>query len=317
MSAAVDSICLTAGDAGYSAFQDSPADTALQVLRESDVKIIAPPAFGTDLLLSVHAPSYLDSLSRSLVEERDGRDTQFETEALTACGPRRWTAAQCAAYSAAAAAKHVSESRSSDGMAFAVSYPNGRHAYSDKSFVGCYVNSPAVAATTFLKRYQKVVLLSIGAYHADGVQEIFYHRSDVMTISLHAKSRCSTVECKGVSTERGSLTGYGYNLNFLLPDHLSDSGFLGLIENALDVLHDYRPQAMVVALGFQGAAEGKRTLLPLNRNVGRLIGERLSALGLPTAIMLEIAEKPLSPEPLMAEFLRGLVPIVASANRVI
>src|SRR5690606_9487310 len=136
--------------------------------------------------------------------------------------------------------------------AFALSYPDGRHVHSDKAYAAGYVNNSAIAADAFLETYDKVVVLSLRTCHADGVQEIFYHRSDVMTISLHARSSGGADRYTGAAVERGHVAGYGYNLNFPLPDPLTGNELLRSIDNALDVLHDYRPQAMVFALNFHG-----------------------------------------------------------------
>lgn len=292
---------------------DDMANAVLNVFRQNDVSVIAPPLYGMELLQRVHTPSYLRSLALAHDRRETGREqTLSESGGNVSPSPHDWLAAQGAAYSAAAAAKRVSGLHSTDLIAFSLSYPSGRHAHSDRSYVGCYVNNAAVAAATLLERCKKVVVLSLGVRHADGIQEIFYHRSDIMTISLHANSPANTLGYTGASSEIGRAAGYGYNLNFLLSKKPSGNDLLRLMDDALDVLHDYRPQAIVFAFNFQGGGGDNCNDLPLDMNVGRVIGERMVALNLPTAIVLEVdGNQAGRMGSATTDFLHGLVSAVA------
>src|SRR5690606_38283607 len=160
----------TMRQAGAPAAGDCLASAALQVLKESDVSVLAPPLCGTELLRRVHTPSYLSSLE--LAHERPARLRSASPPQAGAVGrearPHDWLAAQWAAYSAAAAARHVSGLCTNEIMAFALSYPDGRHVHSDKAYAAGYVNNSAIAAAAFLETYDKVVVLSLGTCHADG-----------------------------------------------------------------------------------------------------------------------------------------------------
>ena len=67
---------------------------------------------------------------------------------------------------------------------YALVRPPGHHA-ERKVFGGfCYFNSSAIASN-FLSKYGRVAMLDIDYHHGNGQQDIFYHRKDVLTISIH------------------------------------------------------------------------------------------------------------------------------------
>jgi acetoin utilization deacetylase AcuC-like enzyme len=69
-------------------------------------------------------------------------------------------------------------------LAYALVRPPGHHA-ERRSFGGfCYFNSAAVASE-YLSAQGKVAVLDIDYHHGNGQQNIFYDRSDVLTISIH------------------------------------------------------------------------------------------------------------------------------------
>ena len=175
----------------------------------------------------------------------------------------------------------------------------------------CYVNNSAIAAETLLKRFNKVAVLDVDAHHGDGTQQIFYQRSDVMTISLHADPSAYYPFYTGYAFERGYGAGYGYNLNFPLPHGTEDAGFLGALDNALDALRDYRPQALVLALGFDTYIHDPISVLRVGLDAYRGIGERVNALGVPTVVVQEGGYEVEAIGPALDSFLSGLVPAMA------
>ncbi len=69
-------------------------------------------------------------------------------------------------------------------VAYVLTRPPGHHAEKN-SFGGfCYFNNNAIAAN-FLSRYGRIAILDIDYHHGNGQQQIFYDRSDVLTISIH------------------------------------------------------------------------------------------------------------------------------------
>lgn len=199
-------------------------------------------------------------------------------------GPHTWTAALRSAHSAIAAAESVC---ASGGMAYALCRPSGHHAHRDRASGFCYLNNSAMAARRLRDTYASVALLDVDAHHGDGSQNIFYHRADVMTVSLHADPASYFPFYTGYPHEHGHGSGHGYNLNLPLPHGAGNNVFLDALDRALMSIRDFRPQALVLALGFDGYKDDPISVLRLELDVYRQLGERIGALGLPTVIVQE------------------------------
>ncbi|MCT9126605.1 histone deacetylase family protein [Cupriavidus gilardii] len=225
-------------------------------------------------------------------------------------GPHSWLSILRSAHSAVAAADYVCEQQDG-GMAYALCRPSGHHAHSDRAGGFCYVNNAAIAAQGLLKRFGKVAVLDVDAHHGDGTQQIFYQRSDVMTISLHADPAGYYPFYTGYANERGYGAGYGYNLNFPLPHGTGDAGFLAALDSALDALRDYRPQALVLSLGFDTYVDDPISVLAVGMDGYRGIGERIHALGVPTVVVQEGGYEVEAIGPALDAFLSGFAPAMA------
>ncbi|MGO4812025.1 histone deacetylase family protein [Cupriavidus sp. 2MCAB6] len=330
---------------------DVPARAhALQrALAGRGIALAEPADFGRAPLEAVHSPAYLDFLGyayeRWMALARPGFEPGIEvlpnlspyyngrvdqprrvpcpTDSIIAqagyylgdlsapLGPHSWRSILRSAHSAVAAAGYVCEQQDRQGVAYSLSRPSGHHAHSDRAVGFCYVNNSAIAAETLLKRFDKVAVLDVDAHHGDGTQQIFYQRSDVMTISLHADPSAYYPFYTGYANERGYGAGYGYNLNFPLPHDTGDAGFLGALDNALDALRDYRPQALVLALGFDTYIHDPISVLRVGLDAYRGIGERINALGVPTVVVQEGGYEVEAIGPALDAFLSGLVPAMA------
>lgn len=306
---------------------DVPARAAAlqRALSARGIELATPPDCGRAPLEAVHSPAYLDFLASAWARWQELARPGFEpgievlpnlspyhngkvgeprrpvcpTDSVIAqagyylgdlscpLGPDSWRAILRGAHSAVAAARHVCERQDGAGMAYALCRPSGHHAHSDRAAGFCYVNNSAIAAQTLLARFGKVAVLDVDAHHGDGTQQIFYHRSDVMTISLHADPGDYYPFYTGYANERGYGAGYGYNLNFPLAHGSGDVEFLSALDGALDALRDYRPQAVVLALGFDTYENDPISVLKVSMDGYRGIGERIHALGLPTVVVQE------------------------------
>jgi acetoin utilization deacetylase AcuC-like enzyme len=80
----------------------------------------------------------------------------------------------------------------------------------------------AVAAN-FLSEYGKVAILDIDYHHGNGQQDIFYHRNDVLTISIHGHPSFAYPYFTGFDDEKGNGDGLGFNVNYPLPETCSTS----------------------------------------------------------------------------------------------
>lgn len=195
-----------------------------------------------------------------------------------------WSSACWSAWSAVEAAEAV---LSADRAAYALCRPPGHHAFADVAGGFCFLNNSAIAAQHLLRSSRRVAILDIDLHHGNGTQGIFYSRSDVLTVSLHADPVRFYPFFWGHADERGEGPGLGYNFNLPLPRKTADAGFLEALDAANRRIEAYAPDALVVALGldaFEGDPFGG---LSVSTPGFARIAEAISGLGLPTVIVQE------------------------------
>src|SRR3989339_798078 len=78
-----------------------------------------------------------------------------------------------------------------EGSADRVFNPSGglHHARPEKASGFCYMNDVALGCMILAEAGKRVLYLDIDVHHGDGVQNAFYDRNDVMTISFHETGR--------------------------------------------------------------------------------------------------------------------------------
>ena len=171
-------------------------------------------------------------------------------------------------------------------LAYALIRPPGHHA-ERQTFGGfCYFNSAAIVAQD-LSKYGKVAILDIDYHHGNGAQDIFYERSDVLTISLHGHPRFAYPYFSGFEDEKGAEAGKGYNLNIPLPEQLDSEQYRIALKKALRRVTRFRPQFLVVPLGLDPAKDDPTGSWSLQAKDFFENGKMIGALELPTIIIQE------------------------------
>ncbi|MCD6304596.1 MAG: acetoin utilization protein AcuC, partial [Planctomycetes bacterium] len=96
--------------------------------------------------------------------------------------------------------------------------PSGgyHHARAARAAGFCYINDVAIGILRLVAAGRRVLYLDLDAHHGDGVQEAFYDRRDVMTISCHESGR-TLYPGTGFEEETGSPEAAGYAVNVPLP----------------------------------------------------------------------------------------------------
>jgi acetoin utilization deacetylase AcuC-like enzyme/GNAT superfamily N-acetyltransferase len=137
-------------------------------------------------------------------------------------------------------------------IAYALVRPPGHHA-ERRVFGGfCYFSNSAIGANS-LSAHGKVAILDIDYHHGNGQQDIFYARSDVLTVSIHGDPNFAYPYFTGFAEERGTGAGEGYNLNLPLPEIQNGTQYLAALKRAIHAVTSFGPAFLVIALGLDPA----------------------------------------------------------------
>jgi len=209
----------------------------------------------------------------------------FSMDCITPITAGTWIAAKSGADCAVNAAHAL---RRGERGTFALTRPPGHHAGFDFFGGACFLNNAALAAQHLLDDgLERVAILDLGYHHGNGTQSIFYGRSDVMLVSLHADPRGAWPFYTGHADETGGGAGAGYNMNIPLPPGSSAQQWFAALETACVTLSMAQPQALVVSLGVDTCAVGADARFGLQSGDFLRLGERIAHLGLPTAFVFE------------------------------
>jgi len=278
-------------------YVESPVRVRSILAKISGSEIFAPipPAAFTDKhIRAVHDTDFLNYLRRTCEETPENRSLYpyvfpirnrmrppkdrsvlagyYCIDTFTPLNRTAYLAARRGVDCTLSAARQVVQGRP---YAYALVRPPGHHA-ERRSFGGfCYFNNTAIAAE-YLRAYGNVAILDVDYHHGNGQQDIFYDSPDVLTLSLHGHPHFAYPYFSGFEDEPGSGPGTGFNVNFPLPEHLNGEGYRKALKKALDLIREYRPEFLIVALGLDTAKDdptGTWTLAARDfAENGRLIG---------------------------------------------
>jgi acetoin utilization protein AcuC len=130
----------------------------------------------------------------------------------------------------------------------------------------CYLNDMVLACMRLAGAGKRVAYVDVDAHHGDGVQEAFYRRNDVLTISLHESGK-TLFPWGGFENEIGEGPGLGYNVNVSLPAGTYDAAFLMAFDRVVGpLLGAFAPEVIVLELGMDMLAFDPLTHLHLTNN---------------------------------------------------
>jgi len=171
-------------------------------------------------------------------------------------------------------------------LAYALIRPPGHHA-ERRAFGGfCYFNSGAIAVE-YLSRHGKVAMVDIDYHHGNGQQNIFYERSDILTISIHGNPHFAFPYFSGFKDEKGLGAGKNYNMNIPLPESVDGERYHRALESAVKRVVRFRPDFLVIALGLDTAKSDPTGTWNLEAEDFETCGRILGLLNLPTLVIQE------------------------------
>jgi acetoin utilization deacetylase AcuC-like enzyme len=152
----------------------------------------------------------------------------------------------------------------------------------------CYLNNAAAAAALLLSSGAKrVAILDVDYHHGNGTQDIFYGRSDVLVVNIHADPRHEYPYFSGFADERGRGAGEGFNVNIPLPPGTGIQQYLEALNAACDRVTAFAPDAIIVSLGVDTYIKDPIGTFKLRTEDYPSIGKRIAGLGRPTLFVLE------------------------------
>lgn len=207
-------------------------------------------------------------------------------QADTSCpiGPATWQSAYWSAQSAVAAADTA---LAGEEMVYALCRPPGHHAFCDLAGGFCFLNNAAIAAQRLNQAGKRVSIVDIDVHHGNGTQGIFYERSDVLTVSLHADPNSFYPFFWGHAHERGFSAGLGTNLNLPLRRGTGDRDYLDALNSALTRIKSFGTDIIVVALGLDAHESDPFNGLSVTTEGFARIGATLSATNIPLVLIQE------------------------------
>jgi acetoin utilization deacetylase AcuC-like enzyme len=286
-------------------------DLLLEGAAAAGMTQVEPGSYGIDTIMKVHPERYLTFLEHAASRwahikgaadevtpniHPTNRDGQYPKSVVAQAGfhmldascpisSDTWESALWSSWSALHATELV---LGGEPACYALSRPPGHHAGPEVAGGFCYLNNTAIAAERLRDKFERVAILDVDLHHGNGTQMAFYDRADVLTVSLHADPERFYPFFWGYASETGEGIGEGYNFNFPLPRGTQDDIYLGTLDRALEVVEQFQPQALVIALGLDAYEGDPIAGLAISTEGFKAIGSRISGkLGLPTVIVQE------------------------------
>ncbi len=208
--------------------------------------LIEPNRASIEDLKLVHEPDYIQ-----LVEKCCASGGGLLDLGDTTVSPKSFETALFAVGGALKAVNLVMTGRFKN--AFALVRPPGHHAGPYYAMGFCLFNNIAIAATYLLRYHniQRILILDIDAHHGNATQEIFYNTDNVLYMSLHQDP--TGFPGTGFTDETGKGLGSGYTVNIPFPFRIDDKIYLKAVkEIVVPIIQQYRPQFILVSIGFDG-----------------------------------------------------------------
>jgi len=221
----------------------------------------------------VHDPAYLEEV-RDLAAAGGGR-----IEATTGVSAATWDAVRHAAGAAVQAAERTLTS-GVDTVPYALVRPSGHHAQPARADGYCLVNNVAVAAEHVRARglADRVAILDWDVHPANGTQEVFYDRDDVLVVSLHGDYGAWDPESHPQTCrpgEHGTGAGEGYTVNVTLPPGTGDAGYARAFDGIVTpVLDAFGPDLLLVSAGQDGGQMDPNGRMLLTKDGFAALGAR-------------------------------------------
>lgn len=235
---------------------------------------------GEEVIPNIHPANRTDTYPKSAI----GQSGYHQADTACPIAKGTWQAAYWAAQSAITGANLIA---GGENAAYVLARPPGHHAFGDQAGGFCFLNNSAIAAQRLLDAGKRPAILDVDVHHGNGTQGIFYTRSDVLTVSIHADPARFYPFFWGHAHERGAALGRGYNLNIPLERGMGDDDFLVNLDTGLARIQTFGADVVVVALGLDAFIDDPFKALSITTPGFGRIGAAIAGLGLPVLFVQE------------------------------
>ena len=229
--------------------------------NQNNAEVISPRNATRNELIKFHTEDYINAI-KSVSNNSNSLSSALYNigTADNPCYPQMFEAALLSTGGSALAAdllissKYDSVFNISGGL---------HHAMRSNASGFCIFNDPVIAIEKFTENKMKVVYIDIDCHHGDGVQEAFYDRDDVLTISIH-ESGAFLFPGTGNTNEIGTGKGAGYSINVPLYPYTDDEIYTDTFKKIVPPLIEYfQPDVLVTQMGIDSHFEDPITHLSL------------------------------------------------------
>jgi acetoin utilization protein AcuC len=237
---------------------------SLGLLAAPNTSLVAPEPAPREALEWFHTADYLDVLQRAGRGEHD-----FKALKMGLGTPDCPLFKDMYEYLALAAGGSLTGARALlSGTAEIAFNPSGgfHHAGPESAAGFCYLNDVVLACMRLTDAGRRVLVVDIDAHHSDLVQQAFYNRSDVVTVSMHESGK-TLFPGTGFVDEMGEGEGKGASINVPLPVGTYDAIYTTAFhEIVLPVADTVKPDVIVLEIGMDGLAVDPLAHLNLTNN---------------------------------------------------
>jgi acetoin utilization deacetylase AcuC-like enzyme len=267
-------------------------------IKKADIgKIIKPTKVDQKILYQIHHPDYIKFLKsikkyvvdsqvfpedfpRDIIRKSKNFKSLLGQYSLDICTPVSKDTYKLAINSASIAYTGAKLLKNGEQIVYSACRPPGHHAMKNFMDGFCYLNNTAVAAQ-YLSQFGKVTILDLDYHHGNGTQDIFYDRSDVLTISIHADPNVCFPYHWGFKDKNK------FNINYPLSFSTDEKKYDKTLIKALKEIKKFSPKYIIVAFGLDTYEFDNLGKFKLSTPYYKTMAAKIKSLKLPVLVVQE------------------------------